>query len=92
VDQIKEFENVQHPNWTEISDIAGAYEEAGSRSLDKASSDLDRCEVVADNGCPFCYVGHQRQCFYQGKWMPNGFSHRSVNRRCKVVLLLFILR
>lgn len=31
VDQIKEFEDVQHPNWREISDIAGVYGETGSR-------------------------------------------------------------
>ena len=40
LDQIKEFENVQYPNWTEISDIAGAYGEAGAdkREAEKASS------------------------------------------------------
>ena len=79
LDQIKEFENVQHPNWTEISDISGAYEEAGSRSLDKASSLLGSLCSDGGDGCPFCHGGHQRQCFYEGKWMPNGFSHRSVN-------------
>lgn len=42
LDQIKEFENVQHPNWADISDIAGAYEEAGSGRLDKASSVWER--------------------------------------------------
>lgn len=37
LDQIKEFENVQHPNWREISDIAGAYGQTCSRCRDNAS-------------------------------------------------------
>ena len=60
LDQIKEFENVQHPNW---SDISGAYGKAGVLIRHNASSG-----VRHDGGRrPFRYGGHQRQCFHEGE-------------------------
>lgn len=75
LDQIKEFENVQHPNW---SDISGAYGQTDSRA---ALSESTNAPVRARSADEMSVVSRRSSApmlFPREKWPSNGFFYTTL--------------